>query len=717
MPSFNETRRHVKWIWDFIENVLKGFRWTGNAAGPTMEKAHVFTGCKNLSMPNPLKHVALFSLVYKYRHLFLRYWRELTLGVLALVAVNLLGLVIPWQIKQAVDLVQAIFNGPAGSASGTTGVNAMWPAFYHHLWMIAGLATLVLAVRIASRQFLLGAGRRLEFDLRNQLYAHLLKMPTSYFAAHPAGELMSRMTNDVDATKYLTGGGLMLGFNTVLAYVLTIPMMLYLNWKLALVTFLFYPVVIFMMTRISKQVRKGYYDVQEVLADISTVAQENLNGMMVIQSYVREAQENKRFEAACDRYFGTYTRLIHERILLFMVLAGLSGLSMFLVLLVGGWQVIARQLDWGGFVAFTMYLEQLTWPTMALGWTISIFQQGTAALERIDEVFSAESNIQSGTTPESKQPLAGELAIRNLTFAYHNPYMARKEAEPASAQSVPTQSVLRNIDLTVRPGETIALVGSVGSGKSTLLRLLPRILDVPKGAIFLGGQDVTELDLDTLRASLVFMPQLSFLFSTTVSQNIAFGKPDALQPGNGKAHIGAEDIAPDIVNAAETASVHMDIVELPKQYQTLVGERGLMLSGGQRQRVSLARAILMDAPFLILDDPFSNVDAETERNIVSALKARQIFHNKTTLIATHRFSLVSLCDRVVLMDDGRILAVGTHAELLATQPLYQKLHRLQELRASLGDWGLDSKEQKAESSLSAEEPEELEALTESAGEA
>jgi ATP-binding cassette subfamily B protein len=517
-------------------------------------------------------------------------------------------------------------------------------------------------------------------------------MPTTYFAAHPPGELMSRMTNDVDATKYLTGGGIMLGVNTILAYLLAIPMMLMLNWKLALVTFLFYPVVIFLMSRISKKVRQGFHDVQEVLADISTVAQENLNGMMVIQSYAREPQENQRFEAVCDRYFGTYTKLIHERILLFMLLAGLSGLSMWLVLLVGGWQVIAKQLDWGGFVAFTMYLEQLAWPTMALGWTISIFQQGTAALERIDDVLSTESHIENppelaGQTVD--EAFSGALEIRDLTFAYQNPYAQKTEVQDEvafEAASGPTHNppALQHINLQIQPGETIALVGPVGCGKSTLLRCLPRLLDIPPGTVFLDGYDITQLDLSTLRAALVFMPQLNFLFSTTVSQNIAFGKPDTL---SNSGH-GAVESPPDIIHAAETASVHMDILDLPNQYQTLVGERGLMLSGGQRQRVSLARAILMDAKVLILDDPFSNVDADTERNIVSALGARKVFHDKTTILATHRFSLVSLCDRVALMDEGRIVAVGTHAELLATQPLYQRLHRLQELRTSLGDWEL-----------------------------
>ncbi len=651
----------------------------------------------------------LFSLVYKYRDILGRYNLQLGLGVLALVATNGLLTAIPWQLKQVVDFLQKRF--PAGLHSPSPS-QQLWTEFYPHLGWIALLATLMLIARVLSRQWLLGAGRRVEFDLRNKLYAHLLKMPPDYFAAHPIGELMSRLTNDVDATKYLTGGGLMLGANTVLAYALAIPMMLKINWRLALVTFLFYPVVLILMSRISKKVRQGFYSVQSVLADISTVAQENLNGMMVIQSYVREDHENRRFQAVCERYFSAYTGLIHERILLFMVLAALSGLSLFLVLLVGGWQVIGHHLDWGGFVAFTMYLEQLAWPTMALGWTISIFQQGTASLQRLDEVFSTEPSIQTPqsaegqptTSPEpSASGLMGHLEIRNLTFAYYNPYHAQKAEEAAanastpaspeadqssdlSAGALPSKPVLRDINLEIRPGETLALVGPVGSGKSTLLRLLPRLMDTPAQSIFLDGQDITQWDLSALRASLVFMPQMSFLFSTTVRQNIAFGQPQVLQE---LLQEDAPQPEPSIVQAAETASVHLDILGLPQQYQTLVGERGLMLSGGQRQRVSLARALMMDAPVLVLDDPFSNVDAETERNIVSALRERKIFQHKTTLLATHRFSLLALCDRIALMDEGRILAVGTHAELMATQPLYQKLHRLQELRNALGEWTLE----------------------------
>ncbi|HEY9745306.1 MAG TPA: ABC transporter ATP-binding protein [Oculatellaceae cyanobacterium] len=620
---------------------------------------------------NSAKNQAAFSLLWKYRDVFLCYAWQTGLGLLMLVIVNVCGVSIPLLIKQAIDTIQSIHPEVLSSSV----LQEKWGLFYNTLWLIAGIATISLISRILSRIFLLGVGRYVEFDLRNRIFKHLLQMPPAYYSAHPAGELMSRMTNDVDATKFLTGGGLMLGGNTLFAYLFVIPMMLRLNWQLSLVTFLLYPVIIWVMGKLSKKVRLGYQQVQEVLADISTVSQENLNGMMVIQSYAREQAEANRFQTLCDRYFGTYTKLIHERILLFMVLAVLSGFSTWLVLLVGGSQVITKTLDWGGFVAFMMYLEYLSWPTMALGWTISIFQQGIAALGRIDDVLSARSHIQtlSGAKPlEDKPEIRGDIELRDLSFTYHNPYYPD---EP-----IVQQPALRHLSLKIAPGETIAFVGPVGSGKSTLLRLLPRLEAVPKGTVYLDGRDITELDLAELRRQVVFMPQTSFLFSTTVSHNVAFGKPQALELPESES---------SIIEAAQTAQVHQDILRLPKQYQTLVGERGVMLSGGQRQRVALARTLMMDAPVLLLDDPFSNVDTETERQIILALRERKAFHKKTTLIATHRFSLISLCDRVVLMDAGEIVAIGTHAELLETQPLYRKLHRLQELRDRLGDWGVE----------------------------
>ena len=641
--------------------------------------------------------------IRKYGNVFWPYRRSLILGVLALAVTNGLGILIPWQIKEAVDGLQHIFSTPVHALpiSGQV-LNAQWHAFYGHLGIIAGLALLVLGARIASRLLLLGSGRQMEYDLRNQLYAHFLKMPSSYFSVHPGGELMSRMSSDVDATKMLCGGGVMLGVNTLLAYILTVPFMIATNAPLAGVTFLIYPFVIYGISRIGKQVRAGAYEVQTVLASLSQTAQENLAGMRVIQSYSREGQEAQRFDVMCDRYLGSYNKLIHHRILLFMTLAVLTGLSMVGVLIVGGGQVIAHKLEWGGFVAFTLYLEHLAWPTMALGWTLSIFQQGNAALQRIEEVlatpteFPLEASDPASTAihddsdvKKSDLETPWALEINHLTFAYDNPYETLEHRPESAELSAPVQEkepVLKNITLRIRPGETIAIVGPVGSGKSTLLRLLPRLMAVPENTIFLHGRDIATMDVHALREQVVLMPQNSFLFSTTVERNIAFGVESALVPSSVSARTASATLDPRILDVAEAAGVHLDIVNLPRQYDTLVGERGMILSGGQRQRVALARTLLMDAELLILDDPFSNVDADTERRIVDALQERQLFENRTTLITTHRFSLITLCDRVVLMDAGCIVAIGTSDELMRTQPLYRRLNDLQTLRETLDVW-------------------------------
>jgi ATP-binding cassette subfamily B multidrug efflux pump len=665
-----------------------------------------------------VKTATLWTLICRHKELFLPYRGKIILGVITLTLTNLLGIAIPWQIKQAVDELQRLFtNGSTGMGHAQAISTGQWDAFYLHLGLLAGLAFLTLLARIGSRVYLLGAGRHIEFALRQRLYAHLLGMPPAYFAAHPAGELMSRVGNDVDATKSIFGGGIMLGLNTILAYVLTIPLMLALNWPLALLTFFIYPFVIAAIRRISREVRAGFAQAQSVLAEISQSAQESLAGISVIQSYALENQESDRFATICDRYRATYDGLIHNRILLFLLLAALSGVSMTLVLLVGGGQVIGHKLDWGGFVAFTMYLEHLAWPTMALGYTLSIYQQGTAALQRIDDVLSTQSTLVAYpdendlSTPEelpsqsqvvlapdqSLEPpfspdirATGLIEFRHLNFAYTNPYLP--ESDTAS------RLILKDLSLTIQPGETVGFVGPVGSGKSTLLHLLPRLYDLPAGSVFLDGLDITRLAPAALRARMVLMPQSSFLFSSTVARNIAFGHEE-LDPGNpadsltrrqeaGQDLRQQPGVPPEILEIAELAAVSGDIEKLPSQYETLVGERGLILSGGQRQRVALARTLLAKAEILILDDPFSNVDADTEQRIVGALQARRTFSDRTTLLATHRFSLLALCDRVALMDAGRLIAIGTADELLATQPLYRRLAQLQSLRAQFGEWDL-----------------------------
>ena len=596
--------------------------------------------------------------LWKFRAMFWRYKGRILLGVAAILAINALAAAIPWQIKRAIEQLENV--------GGQTTLNA---EFYEILAQTAVISVGMFVARVCSRIWLLGAGRKIEYDLRNRLFEHLLTMPPAYFAANPTGQLMSRLTSDVEATRYLIGGGLMMGFNTLFAYLTTLPALWMISPTLMGLAFLIYPFVIWAMTGVSRRVRTASYEVQQELGDISALAQENFIGMPVIQSYVREAAENRHFQKLCDRYYNVYQALIKHRLVLFMLLAALSGVSFLIVLSGGGWQVIAGQMKLADFMAFALYLERLAWPTLAMGWTLSIVQQGMAALDRIDEVLATEPAIPPPAAVPAETRNTGQLEVRNLSFRYDNPYVQGDENAPLA---------LQDVSLTIPAGQFVAFVGPVGAGKSTLLRLLPRLQPVPEGAIFLDGRDITTLDVGALRKQVVLMPQQSFLFSTTVAQNIAFAQEQAMDA------LTETSLTTYVLPAAQVAHIHEEIERLPQQYQTLVGERGLMLSGGQRQRVALARAVMLEAPVLILDDPFSNIDSETEQGILSALQARKRQSQRTTLVATHRFSLVRQADWVVLMDAGHIVATGTHEELLRTQPLYQRLNRIETLREELG---------------------------------
>ncbi|MBY0404638.1 MAG: ABC transporter ATP-binding protein/permease, partial [Cyanobacteria bacterium] len=467
----------------------------------------------------------------------------------------------------------------------------------------------------------------------------------------------------------------------------TFPLMAFISPKLTLYAFLIYPIGIFVMQKLSKLVKNEYYAVQDILGDISSTAQENFSGMSVIQSYVKEPVESKRFQDVCLSYFQTYCKMINLRVWLFIVMAVISGISFLIILNEGGQEVIQGQLDLGGYIAFTLYLEKLAWPTMALGWAITTFQQGSAAIERIDDVLSANPSL---TTPQPPLPLhpnqeAGSnpqnpkrvesLEIRNLTFQYTNPYQTQPlEQAP--------HTILKNISLSLKPGDTVAIVGHVGSGKSTLLSLIPRLHEMPEGAIFINHQDITQVSLKELRSLISYMPQQSFLFSTSIGENIAYGAPEAPQK--------------QIQDYATLAMLHPEVMQFDNHYQTIVGERGLILSGGQRQRLALARTLLVDAPILILDDPFSNLDADTEKLIIEGLRARKVFDNKITLFATHRFSLVSEASWIVLMDQGAVLATGSHRFLMDTQPLYRDLNQLAEQTSSPEEGDSETAPQKRE---------------------
>lgn len=550
------------------------------------------------------------------------------------------------------------------------------------LFILLGLAVVMSLTRIGSRMMLLGIGRKIEHDLRNKLFTHLLTLPPSFYSHMPVGELMSRLTNDVQSLRFMLGGGLMLAINTSIIYCFTLPLMFWLSPKLSLTVLMVLPLAVIVMGKLSITVKTRYYHVQQALADVSTIAQENLSGMSVIQAYGKETEESARFAKSSEGYLNRFIDFVRVRVWMFLVMAMVTSLGTLIVLGFGGREVILGTMTLGTFITFTLYLERLSWPTASLGWTISTIQQSGAAIQRIDEVLTSNNELENTHRSDTVTDWPGsEIRFENLSFSYPKKTFQRSETDEKSDEAVTITTspkpVINNVSLTIPAGKTVAVVGKVGSGKTTLLSFLPKLFAVDEGMLFIGDVDINRIPLSLLREHMVMMPQHSFLFSTMVNRNIAFAQPDLDQ-------VGIED-------AATIAQVHQDILKLRNQYETLVGERGITLSGGQRQRVSLARA-LVDAPdILILDDPFSNVDAETEQAIIQALSERKIFAGKTTLLATHRLSVVQQCDMVILLEDGQLIATGHHDELIKTEPKYQELNRLEAARSALDEvWGLES---------------------------
>ncbi len=594
------------------------------------------------------------SIFYHYRHWFLRYRHLYLIGGMTLLITNALGIAIPWLVKHAIEALQLMSTGTEHSPE----ISALYLIF----WQMLGAAVLMFVFRVASRLALVSAGQKVEYDLRKTLFEHLMTMSDTFYQKHPTGELMSRMTNDIETMRRLSSGGVMMVLNTFFVYLTTIPFMISISPKLTLYTFLIYPVVVFFLVRLSNTVKHFFYSVQAILGDISTQAQEAFTGMAVIQAYAKEPSESNRFTGFCESYYQTYKKLIQHRVLMMMSFVALSGFSYLVVLWLGGNQLIDKTLSAGDFMAYLLCLERVVWPTMVLGWVISTTQQGAAALERVDELLKQQPDITAPTEAKNiatlPKTVKGKLKLDHIQYTYPNT----------------DTPVLSDISITVKPGETIAIVGPIGSGKSTLLKLIPRRMDPQVGHITLDDTPIERLDPVALRKQVVYMPQKSFLFSESVLWNVAFGEPEWIN--------NPEET---IFTATKTAHIHNEILDFPKQYGTLVGEKGVMLSGGQRQRISLSRLLMNDAPVLILDDPFASVDAETEKNIIDALLNRQIFKHKTTLFATHRFSLVPHADRVILMNKGCIEATGTHDELMKENELYQKLNQMASLRDELGN--------------------------------
>ncbi|MEA5593841.1 ABC transporter ATP-binding protein [Rivularia sp. UHCC 0363] len=563
------------------------------------------------------------------------HWRDATLGIIALLVVNGLGAYIPLLISRCIDKFSGNFN---------------YGEIIRDSILIIALSSSMWLMRMASRIWIFGVGRQVEYDLKQEIFEHLLKLEPSYFATNTAGDLISRATSDVDNIRRLLGFVVLSFANTVFAYALTLPVMLSIDVNLTIASLSLYPIMFFVVTLFSERLRNEQTDVQENLSDVSNLIQEDISGISLIKIYAQEQNERRAFAKQNQKLLKANLKLAKTRNTLFPLIGGLANISSLIIIWIGASR-IGSSLDVGNFVALLIYIERLIFPTALLGFTITAYQRGEVSVDRVEAIFSVEPKIKddSSAVHISRDELKGELTAKNLTFTYPG-------AETPA---------LDKINFHISPGETIAIVGAIGAGKSTLANCLPHLLDIDQGQLFLDGIDITNIALTDLRDAIAYVPQDSFLFSTTIQNNIRYGDPLAEQQ--------------EVESAAELAQISSEIGNFPQQYNTLVGERGITLSGGQRQRTALARAMLVEASVLILDDALSSVDNQTATQILKNLSSGK---RKTVVFITHQLSAAAAADRILVMEKGKIVQTGTQIELLQQPGLYRNLwsqHQVEEL--------------------------------------
>lgn len=566
-----------------------------------------------------------------------RYKTRLSSGLAAIAAAVALGLLAPILVGRAVDALREEVS----------------------LRTLLGYAVVLLAITAGmgvfsylQRMILVTMSRDLELDFRNRYFARLEELPLAYYQHRTTGDLMARATNDLQAVRMMCGPAIMYSANTLLTGAGALAFMLSLHVPLTLVALAPMPFVAWITHLVGKKIHVLFERVQASFSRLSTQVQENLAGVRVVRAYARETSERQSFETVNQDYVEANRRLIRWDAAFRPALQILVGLGFVAVLGYGGWLVVVDAITVGELVTFNLFLGELVWPMIAIGWVINLVQRGSASLGRVREVLEAEPAIADPPAAARVDPgeIDGAVAVRGLTFAY-------EDGPP----------VLVDVDFAVPAGATVALVGRTGSGKSTLLSLLPRLYDPPPGTVFVDGVDVTRLPLARLRGAIGMVPQESFLFSTTVFDNIALGSPEA----------GRREVA----EAAELAGLSSDLADFPQGLDTVVGERGITLSGGQKQRVALARAILRRPRILILDDALSAIDTQTEETILANLA--RVFPGRAVFLVSHRISTVRHADLVLVLEDGRVADRGRHEELVARGGLYADLHQRQQLEEEL----------------------------------
>ena len=564
------------------------------------------------------------------------YRGQVAQGIFALFIVNALSVYLPLLIREGIDRLRTSFTSDYLTQLAIA---------------IVALTTVMWVVRMISRITIFRVGRQVQATLKQNIFEHLLQLEPGYFATTTVGDLVNRFTSDVENITRLVGFAVLSTANIIFAYALTLPAMLFIDVKLTLMALAVYPLMLVAVQLFSGQLRDQQVVVQESISDLSELIQEDMSGIALIKIYAQEENERRAFRKKNQELFVANLKLAESRNTIFPIIQGLASISLLVLLWQGGLAIANQEISVGGFLSLVIYAQNLIFPTALLGFTITAYQRGEVSIDRVEAILFNQPKIADAPTAlHLDTTLQGQITARDFSYTYPG-------AETPA---------LKHLNFTIKAGETIAIVGPIGSGKSTLANALPRLVEIPEHSLFIDGYDLNNLSLADLRSAIAYVPQESFLFSTSIENNIRYGDPLANQTV--------------VEAAAKLGQIHWEVLNFPQQYDTIVGERGITLSGGQRQRTALARALLLNSPILILDDALSSVDNQTATAILQNLS--KTGQKRTTIFITHQLSAAATADRILVMEKGEIVQTGTHQELISQEGLYQWLcgqNQLEEL--------------------------------------
>lgn len=568
---------------------------------------------------------------------FVRYKSKLGWGIIFIIFSNIGMVYVPLLLKDAINVLQEK-------------ITTEKLIFYAGLIVVTSLISGIF--RYYIRQTIIVVSREIEYDLRFDFWQKIQHLPLKYFQNNSTGNIMAHATNDINAVRMFIGPAVMYSIDTGIRLIMVITIMISLDVSLTLYSLLPLPLLSILVYKVGKVIHEKYTLIQEKFSDITTKAQENFSGIRVVKSYVREEGEINEFRKLSNEYLQRNMNMIRYQAVIHPILFLITGLSIIIVIWLGGYKVISKEINLGEITAFIAYLNILIWPMIAFGWVINIIQQAEASMKRLNKIFTEPNEIEdSENTINSVTEIKGDIEFKNVSFKYgeHLPF------------------VLDNINLKIRKGSTLAIMGFTGTGKTTFVNMIPRLYDVTEGQVLIDGVDVRKIPLDVLRTNIGLVPQESFLFSDTAANNISYG----LRETNKE----------KVVTVSKIAAFDKDVSSFPQRYDTIVGERGITFSGGQKQRASVARALAIDPKILILDDSFSAVDTHTEEEILTNLKS--FMKDRTSIIISHRISTVKDSDKIIVLDKGKIAEQGTHDELVALNGIYADLHFKQLLEKEL----------------------------------